>query len=92
LRKLPCPFYSSSLYTINETLPEIWNYFIGGYQVLNKWLKDRKGKYLTDEEIKTYIKIIEALKQTLVLQKEIDKLYPEIEKKLINAQLTLKKN
>jgi predicted helicase len=61
--------------------PEIWNYFIGGYQVLNKWLKDRKGKYLTDEEIKTYIKIIEALKQTLILQKEIDEIYPEIEKK-----------
>jgi predicted helicase len=71
--------------------PEIWNYFIGGYQVLNKWLKDRKGKYLTDDEIKTYIKIIEALKQTFILQKEINKLYPEVEKKLINAQLTLKK-
>jgi len=54
--------------------------------------KDRKGKYLTDEEIKTYIKIIEALKQTLILQTEIDKLYPEVEKKLINTQLTLKKN
>ena len=71
---------------------EIWNYFIGGYQVINKWLKDRKGKYLTDDEIKTYIKIIEALKQTLILQKEIDRLYPEVEKKLINIQLTLKKN
>lgn len=82
---------------INETQyftnvePEIWNYFIGGYQVLNKWLKDRKGKYLTDEEIKTYIKIIEALKYTVEIQKEIDKLYPEVEKKLINTQLTLKK-
>lgn len=74
---------------INETQyftnvePELWNYFIGGYQVLNKWLKDRKGKYLTDEEIKTYIKIVEALKQTITIQKEIDKLYPKIEKGLI---------
>jgi len=66
--------------------PEIWNGFIGGYQVLNKWLKDRKGKYLTDEEIKTYIKIIEALKQTIIAQKEIDKLYPEVEKDLITIQ------
>lgn len=63
--------------------PEVWNYLIGGYQVLNKWLKDRKRKYLTDEEIKTYIKIIEALKQTIKIQKEIDKLYLKVEKNLI---------
>jgi len=67
--------------------PEIWNYFIGGYQVLNKWLKDRRGKYLTDEEIKTYIKIISTLKQTIIAQKEIDKLYPKIEKDLITFQI-----
>jgi predicted helicase len=63
--------------------PEVWNYFIGGYQVLYKWLKDRENKYLNDEEIKTYIKIIEALKQTIKLQKKIDKFYPTIEKHLI---------
>lgn len=63
--------------------PEIWNYCIGGYQVLNKWLKYRKGKRISDEEIKTYIKIIEALKQTIKIQKEIDKLYLKVEKNLI---------
>jgi type I restriction-modification system DNA methylase subunit len=63
--------------------PEIWNYFIGGYQVLNKWLKDRKGRYLNDEEIKTYIKIIEAIRHTIKIQKEIDKLYPQIEERLL---------
>ncbi|MGB4254062.1 MAG: type ISP restriction/modification enzyme [Minisyncoccales bacterium] len=63
--------------------PEVWNYFIGGYQVLNKWLKDRKGRSLTDEEIKTYIKIISALSQTILTQKEIDKLYREVEEDLI---------
>jgi len=67
--------------------PEIWNYFIGGYQVLNKWLKDRKGEYLTDEEIKNYIKIISALNQTIIAQKEIDKLYPKVEKDLITLQI-----
>jgi len=66
--------------------PEIWNYFIGGYQVLNKWLKDRKGKYLTDEEIKNYIKITEAIKQTIEIQKKIDKLYLKVEKDLITFQ------
>lgn len=63
---------------------KVWNYFIGGYQVLSKWLKCRKGRVLTDEEIKTYIKIIESLKQTIRLQEEIDKVYPEIEKDLIS--------
>ncbi len=63
--------------------PEVWNYFIGGYQVLNKWLKDRKEKYLNDEEIKTYIKIIEAIKHTIKIQKEIDTIYPQIEKNLL---------
>lgn len=64
--------------------PEVWNYFIGSYQVLNKWLKDRKGRYLTDEEIKTYIKIVESLRQTIRIQIEIDKLYPSVEEDLIN--------
>ncbi len=59
--------------------PEVWNCFIGGYQVLKKWLNDRKGKHLTDEEIKTYLKIIEALRQTIILQKEIDELYLHLE-------------
>lgn len=62
---------------------ETWNYFIGGYQVLNKWIKDRKGKYLTDEEIKTYIKIVETLRQTIEIQKEIDEIYLKVEGNLI---------
>ena len=62
---------------------DVWNYFIGGYQVLDKWLKDRKGKSLSSEEINHYIKIIEALKHTLEIQTRIDKIYPDIEKSLI---------
>jgi len=75
---------------INETQyfsniePEVWNYFIGGYQVLAKWLKDRKGRYLTDEEIRTYIKIVQVLRGTISLQQDIDKLYPDVEKTLIS--------
>lgn len=59
---------------------EVWNYYIGGYQVLNKWLKDRKDKILSAEEINHYIKIIESLRQTISIQSRIDKIYPEIEK------------
>lgn len=61
----------------------IWNYYIGGYQVLNKWLKDRKGRILSSEEIKTYCRIATAIHHTILIQKEIDKLYTEVEKSLI---------
>lgn len=68
---------------VNEFL---WNYYIGGYQVLNKWLKDRKGRRLSSEEITTYCKIATAIHHTILIQKEIDKLYPEVEKSLINLK------
>lgn len=63
--------------------PEVWNYHIGGYQVLDKWLKDRKDKVLSSEDVEHYLKVITALKLTVELQKEIDKLYARIEKELI---------
>jgi len=59
---------------------EVWNYYIGGYQVLNKWLKDRKGRTLSAEEIKSYCKIATAIHHTILIQKKIDKLYPKVEK------------
>ena len=60
--------------------PEVWEYQIGGYQVCNKWLKDRRGRILSLDEIKHYCKVVTALAKTIEIQKEIDKLYPETEK------------
>lgn len=62
---------------------EIWEYQIGGYQVCHKWLKDRKKRKLSLEDIKHYCNIVTALKETIEIQKEIDKLYPEVEKDVI---------
>ena len=59
---------------------EVWQYQIGGYQVCEKWLKDRKTRTLNLDEIKTYCKIITALSKTIVLQNEIDKYFEEVEK------------
>jgi predicted helicase len=59
---------------------EVWQYQIGGYQVCDKWLKDRKDRTLTLDEIKTYCKIVTALSKTIDLQKEIDKYFEEVEK------------
>ena len=50
----------------------VWNFHIGGYQVCEKWLKDRKGRKLSTEDILCFINIIFALTETMQLMKEID--------------------
>jgi predicted helicase len=59
---------------------EVWNYYIGGYQVLDKWLKERQDKVLSDDDIAHFLKVIAALSHTIELQNEIDKLYPKTER------------
>jgi len=61
----------------------VWGYQIGGYQVLYKWLKDRAGRKLLLDDIKHYCKVVTAIKKTIDIQNEIDKLYPEIESGII---------
>jgi very-short-patch-repair endonuclease len=51
-----------------------WEFYIGGYQPAQKWLKDRKGRKLEFEDILHYQKIIVALHETDSLMKEIDKI------------------
>src|SRR5579859_3929979 len=50
----------------------VWMLHIGGYQVCLKWLKDRRGRHLSEEEITQYQKIVSALAETLRLMREID--------------------
>ena len=58
---------------------EVWEYTIGGYQVCAKWLKDRRGRQLTLDEIQTYCRIVTALARTIEVQEEIDGLYALVE-------------
>ena len=51
---------------------EVWDFQIGGYQVCHKWLKDRKGRTLSDEDIAHYQKIVVALNETIRIMAEID--------------------
>jgi len=67
---------------------ELWEYQVGGYQVLDKWLKDRKERRLTLEEIKTYCRVVTAIQRTIALQEEIDALYLEAEKTLVEMDIT----
>ncbi len=58
-----------------DNVPEVaWNFYIGGYQPAQKWLKDRKGRKLEFEDILHYQKIIVALTETDRLMKEIDQI------------------
>ena len=57
-----------------DGVPEVaWNFYIGGYQPAQKWLKDRKGRQLSFEDILHYQKIIVALTETDRIMREIDK-------------------
>lgn len=74
------PKYQDGKVYINNTqyfnhVPEIaYNFYIGGYQPAQKWLKDRKDRKLEIEDIFHYQKIIVALTETDRLMKEIDKI------------------
>jgi predicted helicase len=71
--------YKDGKVYINENqyfgnVPElIWNFYIGGYQPAQKWLKDRRSRNLTNADIEHYQKIIVALTETDRIMKEIDK-------------------
>ncbi|MCW4452169.1 N-6 DNA methylase [Kaistella sp. BT6-1-3] len=73
------PVYKNGKVYINESqyfanVPEIaWNFYIGGYQPAQKWLKDRKDRELSYEDIFHYNKMIVALTETDKLMKEIDR-------------------
>ena len=54
-------------------VPEVaWNFYIGGYQPAQKWLKDRKNMELSYEDIIHYNKMIVALAETDRLMREVD--------------------
>jgi predicted helicase len=56
-------------------VPEVaWNFYIGGYQPAQKWLKDRKGRVLNFDDILHYQKIIVALNETDRIMKEINEI------------------
>jgi type I restriction-modification system DNA methylase subunit len=58
-------------------VPEaVWNFKVGGYQVCDKWLKDRKGRTLSGDDISHYQRVVVALHETMRLMQEIDQIIP----------------
>lgn len=56
-----------------DAVPQaVWDMHIGGYRVAEKWLKDRKGRLLTYDDITHYQNVVAALARTLNVQRELD--------------------
>ena len=70
--------YENERVYINDTqyfgnVPSIaWNFYIGGYQPAQKWLKDRKGRQLTNEDLDHFQRMIKILTETETIMHEID--------------------
>lgn len=56
-----------------DMVPEIsWGFYIGGYQPAQKWLKDRKGRELSFDDVKHYQRIVKILAETDRIMQTID--------------------
>ncbi len=72
------PKYQDGVVLVNasqgfEGVPaDVWEFHIGGYQVCEKWLKDRRERELSAEDIVHYGKVVVALKETIRLMAEVD--------------------
>lgn len=62
---------------------DVWNYEIGGYKVAKRWLEQRNGRRLSYDEQLFFMTMISIIEKTIELQKELDSLFPEIEKNLV---------
>jgi predicted helicase len=65
--------YINDTQYFDHVSPKVWNFYIGGYQPAQKWLKDRKGKTLNFDDIQHYREIICVLKETINIMDEEDK-------------------
>ena len=52
--------------------PDIWSFYIGGYRPAEKWLKDRKGRDLSFDDVNCYCKICAVLSETSRIMNNID--------------------
>jgi hypothetical protein len=67
--------------------PDVWQYQIGGYQVCEKWLKERQEKVLDLPEIMAYCRIVTAISRMMMVQEEINAVYPLVENGTLNLSL-----
>jgi hypothetical protein len=64
--------YINKSYYFDNVAKEAYEFYIGGYQVLDKWLKDRKGRSLVLNDVTLFNKIINAISFTIAQMQKID--------------------
>jgi predicted helicase len=64
--------YINKTQHVSDVPPEVWEFQIGGYQVCEKWLKDRRGRTLSYDDIMHYQRVVAALSETIQLMAQID--------------------
>ena len=57
--------------------PEVWQFRIGGYQPMDKWLKDRRGRVLSFDDIDHYRRMAAAIGETINLMERVDRAIEE---------------
>ena len=67
--------YINKVQYFDHVPSEAWNFYIGGYQPAQKWLKDRKGRILGYDDIRHYQRIIHVLKETAETMREMDSIW-----------------
>lgn len=73
--KNQCVFINGTKY-FERVTPSVWEYQVGGYRVMEKYLKDRKGRRMTDPAI--YCKIATSIAATMEVQGRIDLMMKDI--------------
>jgi predicted helicase len=73
--------YINPLKYFEGVTKDVWDYYIGGYKVMEKYLKDRKGRQMDDPA--TYCKIATAISETIKIQKTLDSLFLKAEQNII---------
>lgn len=69
--------YINKVRYFSDVPKSAWEFYIGGYQPAQKWLKDRKNHLLTGDDVEHYEQIIHALLQTERVMNEIDEIYAQ---------------
>jgi len=64
--------YINSDQYFNDVPPEVWEFYIGGYQVCRKWLQDRQERTLSYDEVEHYKKTVKSISETIRLMASID--------------------
>ena len=64
----------------------VYEYRIGGYQVCDKWLKDRKERRLELDDIRTYCRMVTAIGITRTIQQELDMVYADVEDNCVSVE------